>query len=137
MPIGTLIPHFIKAIIGIATSPSCLSSCHCPSSQYLILTLDGILYRALKLSKPSSKSTKWANLPISKRDLRVLRRLREVKGAKEKKTQRKEKKSIWKNKVKRFVKTYLKKRTDLLRLALVFCKGMSSLSKFAGSVYEC
>jgi len=52
---------------------------------------DGILYRALKLSKPSSKSTKWANLPISKRDLRVLRRLREIREAEKEKIPRKEK----------------------------------------------
>jgi len=39
--------------------------------------------------------------------------------------------------MKRFVKTNLKKGTDLLGLALGICEGMSSLGKFAGSVYEC
>ena len=60
--------------------------------------------------------------------------MREVKGAEEKKTQIKE--SIWKNKVKRFVKIYLKKGTDLLGLALGICEGTSSLGKFAGLVYK-
>ena len=53
------------------------------------------------------------NLPILKKGLEVLRRLREVRGVEEKKTQRKEKKSIWKNKVKRFMKTYRKRKTLL------------------------
>ena len=51
-------------------------------------TPNGILYQALKLSKPSSESTKWANLPIPKKDLEVLRRLREIRGAKEEKTKK-------------------------------------------------
>ena len=53
-------------------------------------TLGGILYRALKLSKPSSESTKWANLPIPKRDRKVLKRLGEIREAEEKKRQKKE-----------------------------------------------
>ena len=88
VPIEILIPPSIKEIIGITTSPSCLSSCHCPSLQYLIATSNGILYLVLKFSKPSSKSTKWANLPIPKKDLEVLRRLREIRGAEEEKTKK-------------------------------------------------
>ena len=64
----------MKAIIRITTSPSRLSPNHCLSLQYLMLTSGGILYRALKLPKPSSESTKLLNLPIPKRELEVLRR---------------------------------------------------------------
>ena len=73
------------------------------------------------------------NLPIPKKILEELRRLREVRGAEEKKTQRKE--SIWKSKVKRFMKTYRKKKI-LLRQSLGICKGTIDLGKFAGLVYE-
>ena len=38
--------------------------------------------------------------------------------------------------MKRFIKTYVKKRT-LLGLALGVCEGTSKLGKFTGSVYEC
>ena len=39
--------------------------------------------------------------------------------------------------MKRFIKTYIKKGTNLLRLVLGIYEGTSSLGKFAGSVYEC
>ena len=39
--------------------------------------------------------------------------------------------------MKKFIKTYVKKGTDLLGLALGICEGTSSLGKFAGSIYEC
>ena len=72
--IGILILPSIKAIIEITTSPSCLSLCHYPSLQYLIPTLGGILYRALKLFIPFSESTKLLNLPIPKGELGALKR---------------------------------------------------------------
>ena len=40
---GDSYPPSMKAIMGITTSPSRLSSCHCHSSQYLMPTLGGIL----------------------------------------------------------------------------------------------
>ena len=55
-------------------SLSRLSSNHYPSLQYLMPTSGGILYRALKLSKLPSKSTKLLNLPIPKKELEVLKR---------------------------------------------------------------
>ena len=48
-------------------SSSCLSVCHCPSLQYLVLTPLGILHLALKFSIPSLESTKLLNLPISRK----------------------------------------------------------------------
>ena len=54
-------------------------------------TLGGILYRALKLSIPSSESTKLLNLSISKKGLGELERLRGEDGAEKRKLQRKEK----------------------------------------------
>jgi len=39
--------------------------------------------------------------------------------------------------MKRFVKTYIRKGTNLLRLALGIYEGTSSLGKSASSVYEC
>ena len=67
MPMGILIPPSMKAIIGITTSPFCLSVCHYPSLQYLVPTPGGILYLALKFAILSSESTKLLNLPISKK----------------------------------------------------------------------
>ena len=45
---------------------------------------------SFELSKPSSESTKWANLPIPKRDWKVLKRLGEIREAEGKKRQKKE-----------------------------------------------
>ena len=59
-----------------------------PLLKYLIATPNGILYLALKLSKPPLKSTKWENLPIPKKGLEVLRRLREIRGEKKEKTKK-------------------------------------------------
>ena len=44
---------------------------HSPWAAYLMPTVDGILYLALKLSIPSSDSTKCLNLPIFLRGFEV------------------------------------------------------------------
>ena len=64
VPMGMVIPPFIKAIIGMITSPSFLSSTHSPWAAYLMPIVGGILYLALNLSLSSSDSTKHLNLPI-------------------------------------------------------------------------
>ena len=59
-----VIPPSMKAIMGMTTSPVFLSSNHSPYAAYLTPTCGGMLYLVLKLSIPSSESTKCLNLPI-------------------------------------------------------------------------
>ena len=64
LPMRMVIPPSIKAIIGMTTSPSFLSSTHSPWAAYLMPNVGGILYLVLNLSLSSSDSTKHLNLPI-------------------------------------------------------------------------
>ena len=80
-------PSFYKGNHWVTASPSCLSSCHCPSLQYLMATPGGIIYWALKLSKPSWESTIQANPPIPKYDLEESKRSRGQKDMKKRKVE--------------------------------------------------
>lgn len=83
---GILIPPFIKAIMGMVTTPIGLIVYYSPISQCSMETPVAIPYLALKDSFFSKVSTKLANLPIlgrvkteelNKKTLKD-RRLREV-----------------------------------------------------------
>ena len=63
--LGMVIPHSMKAIIGMTTSFVFLSSNHSPYAAYLTPTCGGMLYLDLKFLIPSSVSTNSLNLPIS------------------------------------------------------------------------
>ena len=64
VPMGMVIPPSMKAIMGMTTSLVFLAPTYSPWVAYLIPTVSGILYLVLKLSIPSSESTKRLNLPI-------------------------------------------------------------------------
>lgn len=86
LSMGILIPPFIKAIMGMVTTPIGLIVYYSPISQCSMETPVAIPYLALKDSFFSKVSTKLANLPIlgrvnmeelNKKTLKD-RRLREV-----------------------------------------------------------
>ena len=68
-------PPFMKAIMGITTSPICLLVYHSPNLQCSMVTPAGMVYLALKVSLPSSVSTKLENLPILKKKKKVKREM--------------------------------------------------------------
>ena len=62
LPMGSLIPPSMKAIIGMTTSPSLRWVSHSPEGQYCKEMSWGMWYKALNLSIPMGESTKWVNL---------------------------------------------------------------------------
>ena len=64
LPIGSVIPLSIKAIIGMTTSPTSLFVSTRFGGQYCRPTPCGIWYLDQKPSIPTGESTKCLNLPI-------------------------------------------------------------------------
>ena len=110
VPMGMVIPPFMKAIMGMTISPVFLAPTYFPWVVYLMPTIGGILYLVLKLSIPSS------DLPIFLRDF-------------------KEKLTSLKWKLKGFKKTYRFEKGSSNKF-LVFVDAQGDEKEETGSVYE-
>ena len=113
---GMVIPPSMKEIMGMTTSPVFLAPTYSSWAAYLMLTVGGILYLVLKLSIPSSDSTKRLNLPIFLRGF-------------------KEKLSSLKWKLKGFKKTYRFEKGSSEKF-LIFVDAYGDEREKTGSVYE-